>query len=79
MTALNLVDKVKGSSPSANLTARELALDFGDCTHRPALLMHTPGMQTKWQMLSPDERTQQKIRLTDDLERYQGKRHSISW
>ena len=47
MTALNLMDKFNCSPPSVNLTTRELTLDFGDSTHRPALRMHIPGMQTE--------------------------------
>ena len=47
MTALSLLCKLKGSSASLNIVARELALDFGDCSFRPTVVTHAPGISLK--------------------------------
>ena len=44
ITALTLLCKLKGSSASLNIIARELALDFGDCSYRPTVVTHAPGI-----------------------------------
>ena len=47
VTALTMADSFKGSSPAVNTLARELALEFGDSTHRPAHRKHLPGVCNK--------------------------------
>ena len=47
MTALNMIDKFKTSTPDINLIAREIALEFGDSTHRPSRRLHVPGIENK--------------------------------
>ena len=47
VTALSLLCKLKGGSASLNIIARELALDFGDCSYRPTIVTHAPGISLK--------------------------------
>ena len=47
MTSLHLVDNFKASGPSINLIAREVALEYGDSTHRPSRRSHCPGVANK--------------------------------
>ena len=44
MTALNLILRLKGSTPQLNQIAREVALDLGDAAFRPDIVSHTPGI-----------------------------------
>ena len=44
VTALSLLTKLKGSSASLNVVARELALEFGDCSFAPTVVSHAPGI-----------------------------------
>ena len=44
---LNMVDKFKSSTPDINLIAREIALEFGDSTHRPMRRLHISGIAIK--------------------------------
>ena len=47
VTALTLLCKLKGSSPSLNIVAREVALDMGDCAYKPQIITHVPGIAIK--------------------------------
>ena len=42
-----MVDKFKSSTPDINLIAREIALEFGDSTHRPMRRLHISGIANK--------------------------------
>ena len=44
IAALQMVLHVKGSSQAMNKIARELALDLGDASFRPDMVVHTPGV-----------------------------------
>ena len=44
MTALNLILRLKGSTPQLNQIAREVALDLGHAAFRPDIVSHTPGI-----------------------------------
>ena len=47
VTALNVADSLKSSGPAIGLIAREIALLFGNSTHRPVWRTHIPGISNK--------------------------------
>ena len=44
ITALHMVDRLKGTTTVINKISREIALEYGDSTHRPSKRAHIPGI-----------------------------------
>ena len=42
-----MVDQFKSSTPDINLIARDIALEFGESTHRPMRRLYISGIATK--------------------------------
>ena len=43
-SSLSLLQHLRSKSAQLNIIARELALDLGDCSFKPSLITHTPGV-----------------------------------
>ena len=44
VTALQMINTLRGTTPQINMIARELAIDFGDSAFRPRIVIHKPGV-----------------------------------